>query len=158
MSRRQPSQRERVLAALRRAGAEGVSTTDFLPPDVIDGGQPILRVPSRVDELRQRGHDIETVRQRSGVARYVLRPPSSAPPLCGVVELPAPSDDPQLAIVLDGPQQAQDAPVAADKWERREGFALVCPPLASPPRAVVGPDEWERDLFPLRADDGRAAA
>lgn len=66
-----PTQAQRVLDALRRAGERGIVTIDFLAP-TIDGGAPILRLPSRIDELRQRGHVIDTVQKRP-VARYVLR-------------------------------------------------------------------------------------
>lgn len=68
---RKPSQSQRVLSALRRAGERGIVTIDFLAP-TIDGREPILRLPSRIDELRQAGHQIETVQKRP-VARYVLR-------------------------------------------------------------------------------------
>lgn len=66
------TQRARVLTALRRRGADGITAADFLPPVVIDGGPPILRLPSRVDELRQAGHRITTRRSANRLARYVL--------------------------------------------------------------------------------------
>lgn len=82
---KRPTQRSRLPRALLAAGPRGVATTDFLAPNVIDGGLPILRVPSRVDELRQRGHLIETTRASNRTAVYVLRGPavSSAPELDG---------------------------------------------------------------------------
>jgi hypothetical protein len=49
------SQQDRVLAALSRAGARGITQVDFLLPDVIDGGPPITRLPARIKELRDAG-------------------------------------------------------------------------------------------------------
>ncbi len=71
MARR--TQTDRVHDALRRAGRRGVRTTDFIGAPVVDGGPPILRVASRVAELRAAGHRIET-RRAGAVARYVLDP------------------------------------------------------------------------------------
>ncbi len=64
------TQRERVLAQLKRRGR--VSPTDFLLPDVCDGGLPILRVAPRVMELRDRGYTIHTSTASNGTAVYEL--------------------------------------------------------------------------------------
>jgi hypothetical protein len=69
--RRPRTQNDRVLVALERAGRRGVRTTDFLGPQVVDGGTPILRLPSRINDLRDAGHRIRTLRGGK-VARYVL--------------------------------------------------------------------------------------
>lgn len=94
------TQSDRILAALRAAGPSGVATTDFLLPDVIDGGTPILRVPSRVDELRKAGHRITTHREDNGTARYVL----AGPPLAGCEPAGvAASKAPELSTGVDAP-------------------------------------------------------
>jgi hypothetical protein len=67
-----PTQNARVLAALRKAGPAGVKTADFLAPDVIDGGEPVIRLPARVNDLREAGHVIVTHREPNQTARYVL--------------------------------------------------------------------------------------
>jgi Helix-turn-helix domain len=66
------TQRDRVLAALRRAGGRGITQLDFDLPDVVDGGPPIKRVAARIDELRTAGHWIASQRTRQRMARYVL--------------------------------------------------------------------------------------
>lgn len=106
--RKKPSQLQRVLDALRRAGERGVVTVDFLAP-TIDGREPILRLPSRIDELRQRGHAIETVQKRP-VARYVLRRDAEASR-----EDPADPRDESRVDAKPEPEQSQlvDAPTAS---------------------------------------------
>lgn len=54
------TQKERILKALKAAGATGISPEDFLLPDVIDAGKPILRVAARIDDLRKEGVKITT--------------------------------------------------------------------------------------------------
>ena len=83
-SARPRTQRERVLAALRRAGERGLTQVDWLLHDVIDGGPPIVRLPARVDELRQAGHHIEHAGRRNRCVIYRL------------ADLPAPVVSPQL--------------------------------------------------------------
>ena len=70
------TQKERILNALRSAGARGISPVDFLAPDVCDGGKPILRVAARILDLKNEGHSIDC-QTEAGVAVYVLR--SEAP-------------------------------------------------------------------------------
>lgn len=65
MARRATS-RDRVLAALLEAGARGVTNIELCRPEI--GG---LRAVGRVDELRDTW-DIETIRVRRGLYRYVL--------------------------------------------------------------------------------------
>jgi hypothetical protein len=56
----------------------------FLLPAVIDGGAPITRLASRIDELRKPGHQIENAGRRQRVVVYrltslpapVVRPPA----------------------------------------------------------------------------------
>jgi len=70
------TQKQRILAQLKAAGGRGVSPTDFLAPNVCDGGSPILRVAARILDLKNEGHSIDC-QTEAGVAVYVLR--SSAP-------------------------------------------------------------------------------
>jgi hypothetical protein len=69
------------LAQLQRTGSRGVTQLDFTPP-VCDGLAPILRVASRIAELRAQGHAIIASRERTPggawIARYTLAEP--APP------------------------------------------------------------------------------
>ena len=68
------TQRQRVLTALEDAGSLGVSPVDFLGPQVVDGGSPILRLAPRVEELRKQGYRISSYRQPDSTVRYVLLP------------------------------------------------------------------------------------
>ncbi len=69
--------RLRVLAALRAAGGGGIRQSDFLDP-VMDGGERITRLTSRVGELRDRGHVIATTKV-GRETRYVLLRDGSLP-------------------------------------------------------------------------------
>jgi hypothetical protein len=62
-----PTQRDKVLRCLRARGRHGVTNPEF-----IDIG--ILRAASRIDELRKRGYNIDTVKVSRGVYKYVLWP------------------------------------------------------------------------------------
>lgn len=64
------TQCQRVARALTNAGAAGVTQLDFDAPT--DGGRPIRRLASRVADLRSDGYRIDTRRDRTGLARYVL--------------------------------------------------------------------------------------
>jgi hypothetical protein len=66
------TQKQRVMAALEKAGAAGISPEDFLLPNVIDGGKPILRLPARINDLRNDGLSIDTEHTRT-TAIYTLR-------------------------------------------------------------------------------------
>ena len=70
--RREPTQAERILAALRAVGQRGITSVDFLAPDVIDDGKPITRVAARIHELREDGHQILSVGRRNRCDVYVL--------------------------------------------------------------------------------------
>lgn len=67
----------RVLAYLRLRGAEGASEADIQAATTYSSGA------QRVHELRDAGHLIETVYERSPIgavyARYVLREPRFSP-------------------------------------------------------------------------------
>lgn len=66
------TQTDRVLAALSRAGARGITAVDFIRFPTIDGGPPILRVAARIKELRDQGFEIETDGERDSCAVYKL--------------------------------------------------------------------------------------
>jgi hypothetical protein len=66
------TQKLRVLAALRSRGARGITSVDFLLPNIIDGGKPITRVAARVLELRQENHRIVVEGERDGCYIYRL--------------------------------------------------------------------------------------
>lgn len=66
------TQRERVLAELRRAAAGGITQVDFFAPHVIDGGTPITRLAARIQELRGQGYTITSSGTRHGCAVYRL--------------------------------------------------------------------------------------
>lgn len=90
-----PTQRERVLHALKRAGGRGITRADLLAP-TCDGGPPILNFNARVSELAQLGHQIETRGRRHKCVVHVLvgAPESPAPePAVTAPDAPAPVDD-----------------------------------------------------------------
>lgn len=63
---------ERVLEAMRQRGSTGITTLDFDGP-TIDGGAPIRRLAARIEELRKRGHIIDSTQRRHKLAVYVLK-------------------------------------------------------------------------------------
>jgi Holliday junction resolvase RusA-like endonuclease len=67
-----PTQNQRVLAALRSAGARGITRHDFERDPVIDGGPPILRLARCIGDLEDAGNTIVRGPKRDGVAVYVL--------------------------------------------------------------------------------------
>jgi hypothetical protein len=88
-------QTTRVLRALRRH-PEGITSVDFLLPNVIDGGRPITRVAARIRDLRNEGHEIVTGGERYGCAVYKLPQPEPVPLPPPVVEIPEPQGLPTL--------------------------------------------------------------
>ncbi len=67
------SQNARVLRALQNRGKRGITQLDFVPPLVVDGGTPVLRLPARINELRRRGHAIRSrLTTTAGGARVAL--------------------------------------------------------------------------------------
>lgn len=66
-------QRDRVLDLLLSRGETGVTQADFSPPRVVDGGKPIARLASRIDELRNgEGLPIVDAGWRSNLRVYRL--------------------------------------------------------------------------------------
>jgi hypothetical protein len=63
------TQKERILKALRIAGERGVTTVDMVNGSL---GEPILRGAARIEELRDEGFAIKTVKLKNRTARYVL--------------------------------------------------------------------------------------
>jgi hypothetical protein len=66
---------DRVERALILRGPRGITRVDFILPNVMDGGAPILHVGARVEELRKRGLKIDSDGpRRKKCAVYVLEP------------------------------------------------------------------------------------
>lgn len=107
-----PSQKDRVLLHLVRAGSRGVHQGEWLQHGGADGLGRITRLAARIDELREIGMDIRTEGLRDGFGVYRYYPAR--------VE-PAP------------PQQEAPAPPAAALFEL--AFDDVCPP---PRNAILG--------------------
>lgn len=63
------TQKERILKALRAAGERGVTTVDMVNGSL---GEPILRGAARIEELRDEGFAIKTLKLKNRTARYVL--------------------------------------------------------------------------------------
>jgi len=78
---RRPTQAERILRLLEQRGERGITALDLLSPTA-DGGPPVMRLPSRIDEMRRRGHRITatmvTTAGGARVARYRLVSPVPA--------------------------------------------------------------------------------
>lgn len=72
------SQKRRVLKALRRH-PEGLTRVDFIPPNIIDGGLPILNFPARIKNLKEEGHEIVDSGERYGCKVYKLAQPEPVP-------------------------------------------------------------------------------
>jgi hypothetical protein len=104
------TQRDRVLAALRRAGPQGVGQVDIVTGR-IDGRAAILRGPSRINELRAAGFAIETKRESDGTARYVLRgePDSEAPGTPPPAPAPVSPPAGEPLVLLDLPAERRPA-------------------------------------------------
>lgn len=66
------TQNERVLRMLRQAGRLGLDQTQVGPPVASDGGKPILRLASRVSDLKAAGHEIVHAGRRHGCQVYRL--------------------------------------------------------------------------------------
>lgn len=112
------TQKERVLAALRR---EPLTQVDFLAPSTCDGGPPIIRLPARIDELRQDGHDIRIVGRRHSCGLYRLHESADSAPAES-------SPDPGMGT------GRHEAPASEPMFDRSIG--------TPPPRsAVLGVDE-----------------
>jgi hypothetical protein len=63
---RQASTKARILAALRDAGARGVTNHEF------NDGMGIYRYGARIEELRKAGHVITSIHESGGTWRFVL--------------------------------------------------------------------------------------
>jgi hypothetical protein len=69
------TQRERTLYALEEAGENGLTMLDFMPPNVVDHGPPIIRSQTRIFELKQEGWImVNTKEKREKCDVYVLKP------------------------------------------------------------------------------------
>lgn len=66
------TQRERVERLLKERGLAGITQADFDGPTA-DHGLPIRRLAARIEELRRDGWIIESHKDPSKFARYVLK-------------------------------------------------------------------------------------
>lgn len=71
MTQSRLTQKTRLLNALQKH-PEGIDRTQFLAPDVIDGGKPIINIPARIEELRNEGHRIIDAGRRHNCEVYRL--------------------------------------------------------------------------------------
>ena len=110
------TQKQRILKALQAAGAEGIKPEDFLLPDVVDAGKPILRGAARIDDLRKEGLTITTDSSgHTAIYRLVNRveavPSSERGGSPRVVETSFTSTDPVLET-----SDSNDHDGAASSW------------------------------------------
>ena len=105
-----PTQTQRILAALRAAGPRGITQLDF-DTQPVDGGKPIRRVASRITELRDAGHLIDSSGRRFKMAVYVLVEDAEGVPVVAAPE-PAASTQPTSLFAevqpLHSPRSAFD--------------------------------------------------
>lgn len=94
---------------------EGVCRVDFLAPNVIDGGLPIVNFPARIHDLiHKHGERIETVGERYGCALYArvtaAAGESDVPPLgeaqAGLQQVPGADTEPALFPAPAQPRSA----------------------------------------------------
>jgi hypothetical protein len=97
------SQKRRVLKALRRH-PEGLTRVDFILPNVIDGGPPILNFPARIKDLKDEGHRIDKDGERYGCTIYKLQQaaPVPIPPPEPVIPL---DENASADVLFDLPEQ-----------------------------------------------------
>lgn len=74
------AQTQRVLQLARKRGRHGITATDFLLPDVADGGKPITRLAARIRDLQDDGVRFTSGGRRGKCKVYVLVEDSLAPP------------------------------------------------------------------------------
>jgi hypothetical protein len=113
------TQAARILRALVQRGERGISQADFASSPTIDGGPPVWRVPARVDELRRRGHAIETRRVRTAhgahIAVYALLPEvAPADPSAGVNQLTPAGPEPLALDLGDAATRRPASPLDAE--------------------------------------------
>ncbi len=124
-------QADRVLRVLRQRRGDGVTVIEFRPPDVIDGGAPIERLAARVEELRKRGHRIDTRKGRTRLARYVLIE-SPAGTKAAAARPPAPSNrevEQARAALAQAEAEEQRQAAAAEARAARDDQAAAGEPL-----------------------------
>ena len=96
-----PTQNARILTLLTQRGERGITAMDMLSPTA-DGGPPVMRLPSRIDELRRCGYRISSrmIRTAGGarVAVYVMTPADTSGRSARSVDDGAPSSRNQRAM------------------------------------------------------------
>ncbi len=115
---RGPTQRARVLRQLINAEKHGITARDFLLPDVCDGGRPITRLASRIDEIRAEiraeGRSIDASGRRHGfvIYRLIEAAPRPAPPASQ-----SHGDESKEAVLFDPAIGAAPPAGAIGDWE-----------------------------------------
>lgn len=66
------SQKDRILRLARQRGEQGICQVDFLPPDVADGREPIVRLAARIGELELDGFTFARGGRRKKCQVYIL--------------------------------------------------------------------------------------
>jgi hypothetical protein len=99
-STRPSTQNARLLAALRDRGPEGITQLDFdgYSAAVFDGGKPIRRLASRINDLRNDGYEITSRALPNRIAVYVLK--GSAPEGMRLRAVPEPEPEPERTASL----------------------------------------------------------
>jgi len=109
-----PTQNARILTLLTQRGERGITAMDMLSPTA-DGGPPVMRLPSRIDELRRCGYRISSrmVATAGGarVARYILTVASGSSAQSYPDEAPAPA---AFSDAIGGHGDAIHEPLALD--------------------------------------------
>lgn len=84
------TQHQKILSILIQRGPEGVLNYEF--PQMF-----ILNYKARLDELREKGHPIETIHVKDNVWKYVYKPQGSIR-----VSRPAPKREPRPVLQAEG--------------------------------------------------------
>ena len=105
-----PTQNDRVAKMLRAAGRRGLTQLDLDGPTP-DGGKPIRRLASRINDLRARGYEIDSTGRRNRMAVYRLI--SEPVPVSEAEPAAAPQEGAQL---FDVARRARPASPYDDVW------------------------------------------
>jgi hypothetical protein len=119
--KRSRTQVERVRRALLDAGRRGITAADFIREPTADGGPAIMRLPSRIVDVRPvlaaERDEIVTAGRRDGCAVYRARRVAPAPAVPASVALPPP----EPALFHPPPAAGETPPdrLPLDPWEER---------------------------------------
>ena len=103
------TQLQRVERAGWAAGSRGICQTDFLAPNVCDGGPPITRLAARIKDSRDAGAKWTVTGERNACAVYVLDRES----LARATKPPTTTSGPPSAASPAPPPQADEGGTGA---------------------------------------------